>query len=247
VIYRILARRRKSRLITLYTYGPFFGLPDASPFVMKAEMLLKLSALPYEVNTRGFSKAPKGKLPYIRDGETVIADSTLIRLHLEKKHKFDFDAGLTAHDRGVAWSVEKMLEDHLYWHLVYWRWLVDENWERGPKIFFKRAPAVIRPLVERMVRRNVRTRLHGHGLGRHDDYEKTLLGNRAIEALSQVLGEKSYLMGDKPCGADATAFAFVASALPDIFQSPIQEKLSRTGNLVAYRDRMMREFFPDFL
>jgi len=59
-------------MITLYTFGPHFGLPDASPFVMKAEMLLKLSGLPYETNTRGFGKAPKGKLPYIRDGEAVV-------------------------------------------------------------------------------------------------------------------------------------------------------------------------------
>ncbi len=231
-------------MIKLYTYGPLFGLPDASPFVMKAEMLLKLSGLPYETDTRGFSKAPKGKLPYIRDGETVIADSTLIRLHIEKKHRFDFDAGLTAREKGIAWSIEKMLEDHFYWHLVYWRWLIDENWERGPKHFFKRAPAVIRPIIERVVRRSVRRTLHGHGLGRHDDYEKTLLANRAIEALSHVLGDNVYLMGDKPCGADATVFAFVAGGLPEIFQSPLQEKLSRTGNLVAYGDRLMREFYP---
>lgn len=234
-------------MIKLYTYGPLFGLPDASPFVMKAEMLLRLSGVPYETDTRGFSKAPKGKLPYIRDGESVIADSTLIRLHLEKKHKFDFDAALSPRDRGIAWSIEKMLEDHFYWHLVYWRWLDDANWEKGPSHFFRRVPALIRPIVERMVRRNVRTRMHGHGLGRLDDYEKTLLCNRAIDSLSQVLGDSTYLMGDKLCGADATAFAFVASGLPDLFQSPLQEKLSRTGNLVAYRDRMMREFFPKFV
>jgi glutathione S-transferase len=234
-------------VIKLYTYGPMFGLPDASPFVMKAQMLLKLSGVPYETDTRGFTKAPKGKLPYIRDGETVIADSTFIRLHLEKKYQHDFDAGLSTRDRGVAWTTEKMLEDHFYWHLVYWRWLDQDNWIKGPKNFFKRAPVVIRPLVERMVLKSLRRTLHGQGVGRHDDYEKTLLCNRAIEALSQVLGDNQYLMGDKPCGADATAFAFVAGGLPDLFQSPLQEKLSRTGNLVAYRDRIMKEFYPDFV
>jgi len=234
-------------MITLYTFGPFFGLPDASPFVMKAEMLLKLSGQPYEADTRGFPKAPKGKLPYIRDGETLVADSTLIRLHLEKKYKIDFDASLSARERGLAWSIDKMLEDHLYWHLVYWRWLIDENFDRGPRNFFKRAPALIRPLIERVVRKSVRRTLHGQGVGRHDDYEKTIIANRTIDALSQVLGDNAYLMGDKPCGADATSFAFVAGGMPEIFESPLQEKLSRTGNLVAYRDRMMREFFPKFV
>ena len=31
-------------MITLYTFGRFFGLPDASPFVMKGEMLLALKS-----------------------------------------------------------------------------------------------------------------------------------------------------------------------------------------------------------
>src|SRR5690349_7971307 len=47
-------------VITLYTFGPFFGLPDPSPFVMKAETLLKIAKLPYRADTGGFSKAPKG-------------------------------------------------------------------------------------------------------------------------------------------------------------------------------------------
>ena len=82
-------------MITLYTFGPFFGLPDPSPFVMKAEMLLKIAGLKYETSTRGFRNAPKGKLPYIVDGETLVADSTLIRLYLEQQHGIDFDRGLS--------------------------------------------------------------------------------------------------------------------------------------------------------
>jgi glutathione S-transferase len=231
-------------MITLYAFGPFFGCPDASPFVMKGEMLLKLAGLPYQTDTRGFTRAPKGKLPYILDDGAVVADSTLIRLHIEKKYGFDFDAGLSQRDRGVAWSVEKMLEDHLYWLMVYWRWMIDENFDRGPRHFFDRAPALIRPLIIGMVRRKVRANLHAHGLGRHNADEKNALAARCIDALSQVLGDNAYLMGPKPCGADATAFAFIAAALPEIFASPLRDKVLACGNLVAYRDRLMREFHP---
>lgn len=234
-------------MITLYSFGSYFGLPDASPFVMKGEMLLKLAGLPYETNTRGFMRAPKGKLPYINDGGEIIADSTLIRLHLEKKYAFDFDRGLGTRDRGIAWAVEKMLEDHLYWVMVYWRWMIDANFERGPKNFFKRAPAPLRPLIGWMVRRRVRATLHGHGIGRHHDADKTALASRCIDALSQALGDNRYLMGEQICGADATLFSFVASGLPGIFESPVQKKLAQTANLVAYRDRMMAEFFPTFV
>ena len=46
-------------MITLYTFGPAFGLPDPSPFVMKAQMLLKLAKLPFEETPRDSSARPK--------------------------------------------------------------------------------------------------------------------------------------------------------------------------------------------
>jgi glutathione S-transferase len=233
-------------VITLYTFGRYFGLPDPSPFVMKGEMLLKLAGLAYQTNTRGYSRAPKGKLPYIDDDGVIVADSTLIRLHLARKHGIDFDRGLSSHQRGVAWAIEKMLEDHLYWALIYWRWLDDANFARGPRDFFQRAPAVVRPFAIWAVRRSVRQKLRAHGLGRHSEAELTELGIRAIEALAQILGDHRYLLGQAPCGADATAFAFVASTLARTFTSPLQAKAQSLPNLVAYHERMMAEFYPGF-
>ena len=231
-------------MITLHVFGSYFGLPDASPFVMKGEMLLKLAGVEYQTTRKGFAGAPKGKLPFIVDDGTVVADSTLIRLHLERKYGIDFDRGLSARDKGVAWATEKMLEDHLYWVLVYWRWLNDANFEKGPSNFFKRVPAIIRPLAKWKIRKNVRRNLYCHGLGRHTETEMTAMSDRAFEALSLLLGDNRYLMGEKACGADATAFAFVAGSLCPLFDSPAHAKARALPNLTAYRDRMMAEYFP---
>jgi len=233
-------------MITLYTFGPFFGLPDPSPFVMKGDMLLKLSGLAYQTNTRGFSRAPKGKLPYIDDDGTRVADSTLIRMHLEKKHGIDFDRALSPRDRGTAWAVDKMLEDHLYWIMVYWRWLNDTNFERGPKAFFQRAPAIVRPFVASFVRRGIRRTLHSHGIGRHTEAETTAMSARVVESLSGILGDNPYFLGAEPCGADATVFAFVAGGMAPVFDAPLRTQLENTPNLVAYRNRMMAQYYPAF-
>lgn len=64
-------------MITLYGFGRNFGLPDPSPFVTKAEVLLKMSGLTFQRDDTGFNKAPKGKLPYIDDNGTIIADFDL--------------------------------------------------------------------------------------------------------------------------------------------------------------------------
>ncbi len=51
-------------------------------------------------------------------------------------------------------------------------------------------------------------------------------------------------MGDRPCGADATVFSFVAHWLAPAFVTPVRTAAETHPNLVAYRDRMLRHYFP---
>ncbi|MGO9475911.1 MAG: glutathione S-transferase family protein [Rhodomicrobium sp.] len=231
-------------MITLYTFGPAWGLPDPSPFVTKAIVLLKMSGLPFETNTKGFGKAPRGKLPYIRDGETIVADSTLIRFHLESRHTIDFDRGLTPEQRGIAWAVEKLCEDYLYWLLIHARWIEGDNFERGPARFFDIAPAPLRPFIKLMVRRQIRRNLHGQGLGRFTQAERTVLADRAFASISAIIGDKPYLVGETPCGADATVYGFVAGALCPLFETGLRTKAESYPNLRNYCGRLTQQYFP---
>ena len=232
-------------MITLYSFGPGFGLPDPSPFVMKAEMLLKIAGLPHQVDHTGFSKAPKGKLPYIDDDGERIPDSTFIRWHLERKYKIDFDRGLSEEERAVAWAFEKAAEDQLYWALLDARWMDDANFDRGPRKFFERVPTPIRPLIIAMVRRKVRQALRAHGMGRHAPAEITALATRSIDAMAAYLGQKRFFMGAEPVGADATIFSFVAGALCPAFETPIRRAAERHDNLKRYVGRVTARFYPD--
>ena len=127
-------------MLTFYGFGPAFGLPDPSPFVMKSEVQLKMAGVPYKFERAAPPTAPKGKIPFIRTGAHRVGDSTFIRAHVEKEYGFDFDKGLSAEQRALAWAVERMLEDHLYFAILHARWLDDENWDKGPKHFFDGAP-----------------------------------------------------------------------------------------------------------
>ncbi|MFM9940389.1 MAG: glutathione S-transferase family protein [Hyphomicrobiaceae bacterium] len=232
-------------MITLYGFGRLYGLPDPSPFVSKAEVLLKLAGLGYRRDETGFNKAPKGKLPYINDGGTIIADSTFIRAHLEQRHGANFEQGLDAQQKAVAWAVEKMCEEHLYWAIMDSRWMVDANFDKGPRRYFDKAPRLVRPFIVAMVRRQVRSALKAQGLGRHSRAEIEQLAKRDIDAIAVILGDKPWLMGAEPCGADASVWSFVASLLCPRFESPMREATAAHANLVAYRDRGMARWFPD--
>lgn len=232
-------------MITLYTFGPYFGLPDGSPFVTKAMMLLKLAGLPYVEDRSGYGKAPKGKLPYIDDGGRRVADSTFIRFHLETTHGIDFDAGLSKAERATAWAVEKLCEDHLYWVLLDIRWGDPANFKIGPARFFDAVPAPFRGAVANLMRQRVIAAGKAQGLGRHSRSDIAELGRRDLQALSDLLGEKPYLMGATPCGADATVFAFVAGLLAPTFETPVRTFAETLPNLVAYRDRVASAYFPE--
>jgi len=233
-------------MITLYGSGPNFGLPDASPFVTKAETLLRMMKLPFERRMMSFSRAPKKKIPYIDDDGLLLGDSTFIRWHIEQKYGVDLDAGLTAEQRATAWAFEKMAEDNLYWAIVHLRWVPRDNFERGPKVFFSAVPAPARGLVIAMVRWQVKKSLYYQGMGRHSQADVERLGTRSIEAIADYLGDKPFFLGEQPTAVDATMFAFVSGALCPVFTSPVQQAAWSRDALRRYVGRMTARFFPDF-
>jgi glutathione S-transferase len=232
-------------MIVLHTFGRLHDMIDPSPYVAKAHTLLRFAGLPYEAVPSDIRKAPRGKLPVIVDDGETIADSTFIRLHIEKKHGFDFDAGLDARERAIAWSVEKMLEDHLVWVWTHERWTHEADYANGPAHYFKGVPAVARPLVELYVKRKLARARYAQGVSRYTDAERETLSGRGLDAIATILGDKPFLMGDKPCGADATLFAFMNVLLCPKFKAPCVMQARAHSNLVAYSARIAAQYFPD--
>ena len=230
-------------MITLYAFGPIWGLPDPSPFVIKTETQLKMAGLAYRTEFGARERAPKGKLPFIDDDGETIADSVFIRDHLFRKHGVDLDAGLSPAQRAQAWTIERMLEDHIYWAIVHARWSDDANFAKGPADFFKGAPAG----VMESARGQVIANLYGQGFGRHDPATVADLARRSFAALSELLGDQPFLFGDTPTGTDASAYATLTAALSTQFESDVRKAAESFPNLVAFRDRMQARFHPDFL
>ena len=92
-------------MITLYSCGPAFGLPEASPYVTKTEIQLRMAGLPYVKEVASPDTSPKGQLPWIDDDGTKVADSTFIRTYLELTYGLDFDEALTPVERAQAWKL----------------------------------------------------------------------------------------------------------------------------------------------
>jgi glutathione S-transferase len=237
--------KEEASMITLYGFGAGFGLPEKSPFVTKTEVQLKMAGLDYCKRMALPPASPKGQMPFIEDDGEQIADSTFIRAHIEGKYGFDFDAGLSPLQRAQAWAVERMVEHHVYSALIAARWLDPENFAKGPTHFFDGAPEQMRETIRANALVRVAENYRVGGLGRHAPDEAVGLAVRSLSALSQLLAKSRYLMGERPCGTDATVFGMVAGILTPFFDSPLRRRAKQFENLNAYADRMMAQFYPD--
>jgi glutathione S-transferase len=232
-------------MIILHGFGPYFGIPEASPFVTKTMIHLALAGLEYEHRASGVTGAPAGKVPYIEDDGEVITDSTLIRRHIERKYELDLDAGLTPELRCRAWSLEKMAEDHLYFALVDLRWRDDRNFEIGPAHFFDRVPMPLRPLVRRIGRARMRTTLHLQGTSRLPRAAVEENAGRDIDALATSLDDSRYLMGDTPTAVDGFIYGILINLMVPIFETDLRRRIRGHTNLMAYIERMTVSFFSN--
>ena len=230
-------------MIRLFTFGPYFGLPDGSPFVIKAMILLKMASLEFVEDRNGYRKAPKGKLPYIDDCGAIVADSTFIRLHIETKYGFDFDAGLSREQRATGVAFAQMADEHLYYALVWTRWMDEANFRNGAARFFESIPTPARQIVRPIMRRRVARMLRAQGIGRHTPEEIAALGARDIDAIAAYLGDKPFLMGAAPTAADASVYAQIVAILTPEPPSGLKQAAARHANLVAYCERMRARYF----
>jgi glutathione S-transferase len=234
-----------SSSLTLYTTRAGFGLPDTSPFVIKTEVQLKMAGLVYDRASAIPPQAPNGKLPFINDHDEVVSDSTFIRAHIERKYGVDLDEGLDACQRAQSWAIERMLEDHLYFAMVWFRWIDPENFAKGPAHFADGAPEADRAQLRQDMQARKAVELHAQGMGRHAPARIAVLGERSIDALAQLLGDKPWLMGETHSGVDAAAFGILACVATPFFDTPLRRAVEAHPNLIAYVARMMQRYYPE--
>lgn len=231
-------------MIKLFQFPAFWNLPNISPFCMKIETYLRMANLPYEVvAVQDPRKAPKQKLPYINDDGVIVADSGRIIKYLKQKYNDNLDASLTELQKAESLALQRLLEEHLYWILVYSRWVDPANWPVTKKTFFATLPILIRELVAASVHKKMIRYLHDQGIGRHTQEEIYDLGLDDLHALNEMLNHHVFLVRDVPTSIDASGYAFIANILVSPIPSPLQAYVKSQTNFVNYCEQMKKKFY----
>lgn len=241
---------RSKMTITVYGYVPAWGLPDISPYVTKAAFYLKIRGIPYEYESQNLAHldkdAPHGKLPYIIDSEggTKVADSNEIIHYIEKKFGDTLDADLTPEQRAVGVAFDRLLAEHLYWSgVIEPRWRLDEGWE--VYIPYIVQGAEVGPELRQVLdafRVRILAGFDGQGMGRRDSATVLKVYKDDIDTVSAFLGNKQYFLGDKVHTIDACAYAMLRHLTDQPQKWPGTGYLEGKPNIVAYLDRMRKEY-----
>jgi len=232
-------------MIKLFGFGAGFGLVDPSPFVLKVDAFMRMSGIDFSSSDdfNDFKKAPKGKLPYISDGQNVIADSFFILEHLKEKYPTSLDESLTEEQKAITHLITKSLDENFYWCIVYSRWIRDDTFPVIKEAFFGAMPFPLKHIVPFVARRGVRSAINKHGLGKHSDAEIMAIADSTLKNLSVLLGDKPYFFGDSPSTLDAVAFGFLAQVTIVQLDTPLNTIARKYNNLSEFCRRVDQKYY----
>ncbi len=207
-----------------------------------------MADIEYEAITTLPLFAPKGKLPYIEDGESEVADSSFIVDYLKQTRGDPLDQHLTAGQRAEMLAMQRLFEEHLFWVTMFSRWgdYNQQNWRTNKEAIFSVMPPLIRDVAATYYRYRIKQQIHGHGIGRHSADEIFLLGIKDLDAVSDYLADKPWFMGEKPTSLDACAFGFLIDTLGCPIESPVKAHALSKPNLVQFCQQVMEDYYPEF-
>ncbi len=233
-------------MITLYSFGPFRGLADPSPFCLKVDCYMRAAGIEFRTlsGVDYIGKSPKHKLPYIEDDGKVIGDSSFIIEYLKEKYGDVLDKDLDNEQKAVAHAFMKMLDENLYWCMVHSRW-TGEGWPQIKQDFFGKMPFPLKIIIPGIAQKRVRKSLYQQGLGRHSEQEILNIARKDITALSDYLGTKDYFLINRPGSLDISAFAFLAELMVPDINCELNKLALSFDNLVSFVDRIKTQFYPE--
>ncbi len=235
-------------MITVYKFASAWDQPDLSPFVVKLETYLRMAGIEYKGVPGDVRKAPKKKLPYVEHDGRLIGDSSFIIDHLKSTFGDKLDVGLGSTERAVAASFQSMIEEQLYFIILYQRWQDDGGWETYTPVLREilagaHVPAPLRGLIASSIRKGIKKTLRAQGTGRHTRAEVDAIGTRIVQSISDWMGANPSFFGQNPTTIDATVYAFLSAIMDTPFVWGVKTHAEKLPNLRSYVDRMKGRYW----
>lgn len=224
-------------MIRLHVFAEPWGF-NPSPFCLKVQIYCRLAGISFVSVPALPIRAPKGKLPFLSDGDERVADSGVIIDYLKGRFGNPLDGDLDARQSALGHLIRRTCEESLYFVLLYSRWIDPDGWKVIKPAFFGPMPPLLRDAVATMAQRRTRRALHGQGTGRHTADEVYALGAADLGAIATIIARQDFAVAGHPTSFDAALYGFLANILKAPVETPLKQEARRHGALTAYVARM---------
>jgi glutathione S-transferase len=220
-------------MLTLYSYPQLFGVADNNGYGLKVYAFLKLAGVPFRhEHIFDASKAPRGQLPYIVDGDDTVGDSETILHYVTDKYRLTIDAALTPAQRAQDLLITRMLDD-LYWVMSYSRWKDERYWPAFRDALLREHSSVTADGLMKAKEYNAQ-RYYYQGIGRFDPDAAMARGLADLAAIAQVISPQGYVHGDKPTSIDAGLYGFIANIYFYDIDTPLKRFVVAHDDIVRH-------------
>jgi len=241
-------------VVYLHTFPKVPHVYNISPFAIKVESFLRMNKIPYEmIYTTDFG--PTGLIPYIKLNGEFAADSNSIIRRL--KEVFGIVEVYPSELLAVGHMMMRMLEEHTAQIGFYYRYALHMydfcDALDVPKRMFRKNTSM-KGCLSSWLWKNIMPSVHRNAMktrrlaGFHSDEELWRLSFADLTAISAFLGEKTYLLGEKPSTEDCVLFGHICQFLYIPIDFPQKGFLLEScPNIVRFMERFRAEFWPDWL
>lgn len=232
------------RNLRVFTFSPAWGLPSGGPFAIKLLAWLELAGIPYEqIIEDNPRKGPKGKNPWIElDGERI-GDSELIIELLSKRFGIDLDAGLSNEQKAVGLAWRRTFEEHFHQVLEWELFTHPAGAAYLRESLGSKLPPLVGPALFAVLRSHFRKQLYARGIARHTPQVIAAKGRADVDALASFLGNRSFLLTERPSTADTAVFGLLAPLVYWPMPTPVATHVKTVQNILDYCSRMRQRCF----
>src|SRR6201993_1536448 len=188
-------------MLTLYSYPMLLGVADNNGYGLKVFAFLKLAGVPFRhEHIFDASKAPRGQLPYIGDGDDTVGDSETILAYVTQKYGVTLDAALTPAQRTINLLITRTLDD-LYWVMSYSRWKDERYWPQFRDALKREHPGLTDDGLMKAKEFNAQ-RYHYQGIGRYAPDAAMARGLADLAAISSLIPAQGFVHGGEADSLD---------------------------------------------
>jgi len=231
-------------VVILHQFERGTNMPNLSPFALKLETWLRMTGVRYIIDNEETQSPATGKSPWITLNGEEFSDSELVIDHLTSHFKTELSDALSAREHAVGRAVQTMLDEHAMPAVAYKRYVMDGC--RYIAACFARSERNLLTAFGWLLISDRRQWGHVNGIGRYTEPELMFLLNRDLQALSDIIGEKPYLLAEKPTEYDAAVFADLTQVIYGCAPEVEGHVREHHAPLVRYHERMCGAYWPDW-